>query len=193
LIYFRIIEKQLRRATATKTKHWRHYFCTITNQKRKKMDNLSIIIHKIVLSVLLIGIAVAAQAQIVMSGTVKTEKGVNMVGAYITVDSTNIATLSDLDGKFSLTIPEQYASNTITISYAGYIPETVFATEGDFMIILRDRETQSIDEIQVSTQKRIQRLMDVPIALSIIDSTKIRRLNTKIYLQLTTFCTIFAL
>lgn len=139
------------------------------------MDKLSIITHKIVLSVLLIGIAVAAQAQIVMSGTVKTEKGVNMVGAYITVDSTNIATLSDLDGKFSLTIPEQYASNTITISYAGYIPETVFATEGDFMIILRDRETQSIDEIQVSTQKRIQRLMDVPIALSIIDSTKIRQ------------------
>lgn len=132
-------------------------------------------INKIALSIILTCIAVAAQAQITMHGTVKTDRGVNLVGAYITVDSTRIATLTDLDGKYSLTIPDRYAGNTVTISYAGYLSETIFVSEGKFDIELRDRETQSINEIQVSTQKRIQRLMDVPIALSIIDSTKIRQ------------------
>jgi iron complex outermembrane receptor protein len=119
--------------------------------------------------------AVAAQAQNVITGSVKNEKGFNLVGAYITVDGTNIRTLSDLDGKFILSIPENYANSTVTINYVGYIPETLFATDGDFEIVLHDRESQEIDEMRVTTQKRDQRLVEVPIAVSLIDSAKIRQ------------------
>lgn len=130
---------------------------------------------KIALTIMLAFFAVTAQAQILMSGTVKTEKGVSMGGAYITVDDTNIATLSDLDGKFTLSIPDHYVGNTVSVNYAGYIPETLFVSSGNFDIVLRNREEQSIADMLVSTQKRTQRLMDVPIALSVIDSAKIRQ------------------
>ncbi len=121
-------------------------------------------------------LAAAAQAQILMTGTVKSEKGIKMVGAYITVEGTSIATLSDLDGRFSLTIPDsESGALVVNISYAGYLQESIFAAEGDFTVIMRDREAQRMEELKVSTQKREQRLMDVPIALSLIDSTKIRQ------------------
>ena len=142
--------------------------------KNDKMD-MSSIIRKITIALLLAFMAVAAQAQIVITGSVKNEKGFNLVGAYITVDGTNIRTLSDLDGKFILSIPENYANSTVTINYVGYIPETLFATDGDFEIVLHDRESQEIDEMRVTTQKRDQRLVEVPIAVSLIDSAKIRQ------------------
>ncbi|MBQ2097339.1 MAG: TonB-dependent receptor plug domain-containing protein, partial [Bacteroidales bacterium] len=139
------------------------------------MSKILTITNRIALVMLLMLLAMASQAQIIMSGTVKNEKGTNMLGAYITVDDTNIATLTDFDGKFTLTIPDKYASSTVTVNYAGYIAETLFAADGDFNIVLRNREEQSIEDMVVSTQKRTQKLMDVPIALSVIDSAKIRQ------------------
>ena len=141
----------------------------------KGMSKILTITNRIALVMLLMLLAMASQAQIIMSGTVKNEKGTNMLGAYITVDDTNIATLTDFDGKFTLTIPDKYASSTVTVNYAGYIAETLFAADGDFQIVLRNREEQSIEDMVVSTQKRTQKLMDVPIALSVIDSAKIRQ------------------
>ncbi len=140
-----------------------------------KMSKIYNISNRIALLTLLMLMAVAAQAQITVTGTVKNEKGANMLGAYITVDETNIATLSDFDGKFTLSIPSRYANCTITINYAGYIAETIFATEGNYNVVLRNREEQSIEDMLVSTQKRTQKLIDVPIALSVIDSAKIRQ------------------
>lgn len=140
------------------------------------MSKHSTITPKIALLTLCMLLTTAAQAQILMTGTVKTEKGVNMVGAYITVEGTRIATLTDLDGKFSLSIPESdNGAPIVYFNYAGYIQESLFAADGDFTIVMRNREEQSIEDIRVSTQKRDERLMDVPIALSVIDSTKIRQ------------------
>ena len=136
---------------------------------------MSSITKKITFAIFFALITIAVQGQIIVSGTVKTEKGVNLVGAYITVDSTKIATLSDLEGKFTLAIPEKYANYNISINYAGYVSKTIKAQSGAYDIQLMDKETQSIEEIMVSTQKRLQRLIDVPITESIIDSTKIRQ------------------
>ena len=84
----------------------------------KGMSKILTITNRIALVMLLMLLAMASQAQIIMSGTVKNEKGTNMLGAYITVDDTNIATLTDFDGKFTLTIPDKYANSTVTVNYA---------------------------------------------------------------------------
>ena len=130
---------------------------------------------KFILSLLLTIIAVAAEAQITMTGTVKNVKGENLVGAYITIDSTNIATLTDLDGKYTLNVPEKYEDYDVTISYAGYVPETIKAHSGSYNVALNSRETQEITTMYVTTQKRVQRLVDVPITQSLLDSSRLRQ------------------
>ena len=139
------------------------------------MTTSSSIRAKLALSLLLTIIVVAAQAQIIMTGTVKSEKGDIMVGAYITVDSTNIVRLTTFDGKFTLTLPQEYEDYNVTVHYDGYISETIKVHNGNQDIILKDKETQRIDEIRVTTQKRDQDIVEVPIALSVIDSSKIRQ------------------
>lgn len=139
------------------------------------MKKYSIITIRIALSMLIAIITTAAQAQITMTGSVKTDKGVALVGAYITVDSTNIATLTDLDGNYTLVVPEKYADNDIHINYAGYLAETIKARNGRHDVVLNSRETQEINAMYVSTQKRLQRNIDVPITLSVLDSARIRQ------------------
>lgn len=139
------------------------------------MSKHSIITTRFLLAAFLAIIATAAQAQITMTGSVKTDKGVALVGAYINVEGTNIATLTDLDGNYTLVVPEKYADNDIHINYAGYTTATTKVNSGTFDIILRDKEAQRIEELTVSTQKRLQSSIEVPIALSVIDSAKIRQ------------------
>ena len=105
---------------------------------------------KFTLSLLLTIIAVAAEAQI-------------------------IATLTDLDGKYTLNVPEKYEDYDVTISYAGYVPETIKAHSGSYNVALNSRETQEITTMYVTTQKRVQRLVDVPITQSLLDSSRLRQ------------------
>ncbi|MCR5454304.1 MAG: TonB-dependent receptor [Bacteroidales bacterium] len=135
------------------------------------------IIKKITLTLLLVLVAIATQAQIIMTGSIKNEKGSPMEGAYITIEGTNIATLSDLEGNYKLTVPSLYAGFPVTFNYAGYLVETLEVRDGKFDVVMRDRETQRIADIYVSTQKRLQSTVEVPIAVSVIDSTKIRMQN----------------
>ncbi len=130
---------------------------------------------RIALLMLIAVIGTAAQAQITMTGTVKSAKGVNMVGTYITVENTSIATLSDLDGKYTLTVPQEYEGYDVMFNYAGYIPEIIQVHNGKADIVLNSRETQEIATMYVSTQKRLQRTIDVPITLSALDSARIRQ------------------
>ncbi len=130
---------------------------------------------KFALTILMAILAVRASAQIVMKGVVQNDKGAVMEGAYISVEGSSVATLTDFDGNFTITIPERYADSTLVIDYAGYISETRPVREGTYSIVLRNKEAQAIDEIHVSTQKRLQRTVEVPIAVSVIDSAKIQQ------------------
>lgn len=137
------------------------------------MSKHSIITTRFLLAAFLAIIATAAQAQITMTGSVKTDKGVALVGAYINVEGTNIATLTDLDGNYTLVVPQENEDADITINYAGYTTATTKVNSGTFDIILRDKETQRIEAIRVTTQKRDQDIVEVPIAMNVIDSAKI--------------------
>ncbi|MBP5682658.1 MAG: TonB-dependent receptor [Bacteroidales bacterium] len=135
----------------------------------------STITKKITLAILFALITITVQGQIIMSGTVKTDKGVSLVGAYINVEGTKIATLTDLDGNYTLTVPQEYEDYDVSINYAGYLAETIKASSGRADIVLKYRETQEIAAMYVSTQKRLQRNIDVPITLSVLDSSRIRQ------------------
>ncbi len=73
---------------------------------------------------LLLGLALFTSgvllAQRTITGTVTDQLGEPLIGASVLLKGTSIGTVSDVDGNYSLTIPEEAASNVIQFSYTGF-------------------------------------------------------------------------
>jgi TonB-dependent starch-binding outer membrane protein SusC len=74
-----------------------------------------------ILTLLLFGVgSVAAQRSI--SGTVSTDKGETLVGATVLVKGTTQGVLTDLDGKYKLTVPE---NATLVFRFTGFLQQEI--------------------------------------------------------------------
>ncbi len=62
-------------------------------------------------------------AQRDVSGTVTDETGEALIGASVLATGTTVGTVTDLDGQFTLSVPEE--TETLTISYTGYSTQEV--------------------------------------------------------------------
>ena len=58
-----------------------------------------------------------------VSGVVTDASGEALIGANIVVKGTSIGTISDIDGSYTLTVPDGY--NTLVISYTGYTNQEI--------------------------------------------------------------------
>jgi len=83
--------------------------------------------------------------QITVKGRVLEASKTPIIGAAIRVDGTNIGTISDIDGKFSLKVS---SNSTITISYIGYSSQKVKATD-QFLSIIMQEDAAKLDEVVV--------------------------------------------
>lgn len=105
--------------------------------------------------ILLLPFSLYAQKGIVVKGTISDEKQEPLIGVNVIVEKTNIGTITDVNGKFSITVPS--SSSVISISYIGY--ETYSFTVGDkrnFQISLKEN-SKVISEVVVvgyGTQKK---------------------------------------
>ena len=94
-----------------------------------------------------------ALAQTQVSGTVVSgEDGEPIIGASIKVVGTNTGTVTDTDGKFSLSVP---AGSRLEISYIGMQSKTVKA--GPNMKVTLEGDNKTLDEVMVvayGTQKK---------------------------------------
>lgn len=87
-----------------------------------------------------------AMAQTKVSGTVLSyEDNEPVVGAAVKVVGTNTGTVTDLNGKFTVTCPE--GKNTLNISYIGMEPIEVSARAN--MRVLLKSDSKNLDEIIV--------------------------------------------
>ena len=85
-------------------------------------------------------------AQTKVSGTVLSEEdGQPVIGASIRISGTGVGTVTDANGKFSITCPE--GKKMLTISYVGMEPVEVSA-RANMRILLRNDRT-NLDEIVV--------------------------------------------
>lgn len=66
------------------------------------------------------------------SGTVVNEDGEPLMGATVTVTGTTVSTITDMDGRFILVIPDGY--ETITITYAGMKKQVVSVQREPIML-----------------------------------------------------------
>ena len=86
-------------------------------------------------------------AQTKVTGTVYSqEDGQPIIGAAVKVDGTSTGMLTDVNGKFSLTLPD--GKMTLTISYLGYESKTLQAKNGMRVFLKADAAT--LDEVVVT-------------------------------------------
>ena len=96
----------------------------------------------------------AAMAQTKVSGTVLSqEDGQPIIGAAVKVVGTSTGLLTDVNGRFTLTLPE--GKNQLEITYLGYEGQTVTAKNG--MRVFLKTDAQALDDVIVvayGTQKK---------------------------------------
>ncbi len=88
----------------------------------------------------------AALAQVTVSGTVvQASDNEPVIGATVTVVGTKTVTATDLDGRFTVNVPN--ANSQLNITYIGMAPTTVQAKNG--MVVELYSNTQDLDEVVV--------------------------------------------
>lgn len=87
-------------------------------------------------------------AQSGITGRVIDETGMPMVGAHVIVKGTNVATATDLDGRFSLKVN---GAAIVEISFLGYRTQEVHATPGSPLLVNMEPEKDktTIDDVVV--------------------------------------------
>ncbi|GHU75985.1 SusC/RagA family TonB-linked outer membrane protein [Bacteroidia bacterium] len=87
------------------------------------------------------------QSNVTIRGTVSDESGQPIIGANVVVSGTTVGVITDLDGKFELSVS---ANATVKVSYVGYLPQDfkVVAGKNQYPIVLRE-DSEALEEVVV--------------------------------------------
>ena len=125
------------------------------------------------LASLLICISAAAQTQV--TGTVLSqEDGQPIIGAAVRIEGLKVGMLTDVNGRFSLTMPQ--GKSQITISYLGYETQTVTAKNG--MRVFLKADARSLDEVVVTAMGIKRSAKALGYSATAIDGDKISEART---------------
>ncbi len=142
--------------------------------KTKSKTNVFIKLSFLITFLLLIQSNINAQNRTkIISGTV-TASNTNqtIVGATVIIPNTNIATITDSNGKYTINVPE--VTKTIQVSYIGYIPKTIEIKNLTKIDIQLDIDLLDLDEVVVvgyGTQKK----KDLTGSVSVVDMDEVAK------------------
>ncbi|WP_420460748.1 SusC/RagA family TonB-linked outer membrane protein [Neolewinella sp.] len=127
---------------------------------------------KLLLVVLLSGCFAVIQAQAI-TGKIIDDDGTPLIGASVLVEGTTTGTVTDIDGVFTLTVPE--GGDRLIISYTGFETQTVELTDpdDDYEITLSD-DAIGLDEVVVVGYSPVRR-KDIVGAVSSVSGEDVNR------------------
>jgi outer membrane cobalamin receptor len=130
---------------------------------------------KIYLCILSLFICSITFAQTTVSGSVKDSKNEPIPGANIKVEGESTGTISDGDGKFTLSTSKK-PPFTLEISSIGFGTKKVSVTSNNqnVLAVLADEETQ-LDEIVVSASRTPERLRESPVTVERFTAADVKR------------------
>ncbi|MEG2514812.1 MAG: carboxypeptidase-like regulatory domain-containing protein, partial [Bacteroidaceae bacterium] len=82
-----------------------------------------------------------------VTGIIKSKAGEPLIGVNVLVKSTTVGTITDIDGKFEIRVPDK--NSLLEISYIGFYPQSFLITESKNMTIVLKENTQLLDEVVV--------------------------------------------
>lgn len=117
-----------------------------------------------------VGLATSAVAlaDVTCRGTVVDDQGEPLIGATVSVPGTKVATATDTDGNFTITVPDR--ASQISIDYIGYKAASVPVAKNVGTVALAT-ESQLLKDVVVT--QSIARTRQTPVAISQIDAATI--------------------
>ena len=82
-----------------------------------------------------------------ISGTITDEAGETLIGATILVKGTSTGAVTDIDGKYTLTVPE--GATTLLISYTGFTSQEVELGASDVVDITMALDVVGLEDVIV--------------------------------------------
>ncbi len=101
----------------------------------------------LILTLVLFG-AVFAIAQKTVTGTITDDKGSGLVGASVAVKGTTVGTVTDLDGKFSLSVPD--GTTTLVVSSIGLETKEIKLGASSDVSLKMYADTKALSEVVVT-------------------------------------------
>lgn len=103
---------------------------------------------KLLIPLFLLLVSANAWAQRTISGTVTDEKGEGLIGATVLVRGTNTGTATDVEGKYSITLPE--GGNTLIFTYVGYESKEVTVGASNVINVSLSAGAEQLKEVVVT-------------------------------------------
>ncbi|MCX6307661.1 MAG: carboxypeptidase-like regulatory domain-containing protein [Bacteroidia bacterium] len=120
--------------------------------------------------VLSLAFASAEAQQRKISGVVKSTDGETIPGANVIIVGTKIATVTDIDGKFNITVPEKALS--MVVSYISYVTKIVNLEKKVFFDVVLENDTKTLEDAVVIGYG-IQKRANLTGAVGMIDAATI--------------------
>ncbi len=125
-----------------------------TNLQFKRVGNTVVVLKKPSnLSSSLVK-AIIDEAEIIITGIITDENGVGLPGVNVLVENSTLGTVTDVDGKYTLTVPE---NAIIQFSYIGYITQTIPLNGQTVINISMTPDLQQLEEIVVLSYGTVKR------------------------------------
>jgi len=133
-----------------------------------------------IFSIVISSTAYAQDKQGTLSGSVIAENGESLPGAAIIIKNTPLGTATGVNGNFTLTnIP--IGTNIVEVQFQGFKKHsqkiTIINNQSITLNITLQKKVYEMNEVVVTTQKREQSNIEVPIAISAMTSKALENLN----------------
>jgi outer membrane receptor protein involved in Fe transport len=118
-------------------------------------------------------------AQTTVSGTITSDSGEPLIGANLLVKGTISGTITDIDGKFTLTTAK-VPPFTLQISYTGFVNQDVEVSQDNqnLEIILKEA-AETLGEVVVSAASRVdEKFIEAPVTIEKVDLQELRTTPT---------------
>lgn len=127
---------------------------------------------------LLLCIVSYTHAQNVVSGTVSSVDGETLIGVNVSLTGSSTGAVTDLDGKYSITVPE--GGGELVFSYVGYASSnyTIAGGSGDQTLdVVLGLDALGLDEIVVTGTFNGRTQKEAPLSLTVINAAQLQRLS----------------
>ncbi len=114
--------------------------------------------------VIMLMVGVITTAQTTIKGTVVDENSQPILGANITLEGARVGTVTDFDGRFSLTI-ENSPPFTIIVSNVGFESSSINISSSVDDLVITLKEGTELDEVIVSASRTPERIFESPVSV----------------------------
>lgn len=135
-----------------------------TNRAERKINS----VFKMLLWGLLLSLGTMAKAQTTVTGTVTDQLNEPVIGANVSIKGTTTGTVTDLDGQYSVQVPNE--QSVLVFSYLGYATQELTVGTRTTIHVKMEESSQMLGEVVVSVGYQTQKKVNLTGAVTSVSS-----------------------